>query len=160
MSFIINVVTAYRLDPKIAFNFPLSRFWEMAIGGVLAFQKIRISNKILANTLSSCAVLSLIMASFFMNDNCIFPGFWALIPTLGAASIILAGQESFINKKVLSSKLFVAVGKISYPLYLWHWPLLVFSRRFYPLGSTSIFASPLVAIILAFILSILTYKLV
>lgn len=71
-----------------------------------------------------------------------FPGFWALVPTLGAAFIIQAGNESFINKYILSSKLLVFVGKISYPLYLWHWPLLVFSRILYPEGSDSILAKP------------------
>ena len=89
-----------------------------------------------------------------------FPGFWALIPTLSAAAIIQAGPEPFVNKYILSSKLFVFIGKISYPLYLWHWPLLVFSRFFYPEGSKSIYANLYFVILITIVLSIVTYYIV
>lgn len=89
-----------------------------------------------------------------------FPGFWALIPTLSSACIIQAGSGAFINKWILSNKIVVFLGKISYPMYLWHWPLFVFSRYFFPEGSNSIFANLYFLILLTGILSILTYFLV
>ena len=57
-----------------------------------------------------------------------FPAYWALLPTLGAAGLILSGMSCQLNQVVLASKPFVALGLISYPLYLWHWPVLSFAR--------------------------------
>ena len=94
---------------------------------------------------------------WIVDDQSLFPGFWALVPTLASACIIQAGSEPFINKKILSSKVFVFVGKISYPMYLWHWPLLVFSRYFYPQGSTSIFSNLYLILLITLGLSVLTY---
>jgi peptidoglycan/LPS O-acetylase OafA/YrhL len=62
----------------------------------------------------------------------------ALFPTLASAAIILAGDSSIANKYILSNKCMVFIGKISYSLYLWHWPLLVFSRTYFPEGSERI----------------------
>lgn len=57
-----------------------------------------------------------------------FPGFWALIPTLGAVLIIFAGSQAWINRVILSNRILIWFGLISFPLYLWHWPLLAFAR--------------------------------
>jgi len=76
---------------------------------------------------------------------------------LGSASILQAGPDAFVNKHILSTKVFVFIGKISYPLYLWHWPLFVFSRFLFPKGSTSIFGNIVFVILLAIGLSTLTY---
>jgi hypothetical protein len=58
-----------------------------------------------------------------------FPGWWALLPTIGAVLLISAGQKGWFNRNVLANPVFVWVGLISYPLYLWHWVLLVFARQ-------------------------------
>ena len=79
------------------------------------------------------------------------------MPTLSSACIIQAGSEAVINKHFLSNRVMVFVGKISYPMYLWHWPLLVFSRYLFPEGSTSIFANVYFMIGLTIVASILTY---
>ena len=55
-----------------------------------------------------------------------FPGWWALLPTLGTVLLLIAGCEAWFNRHVLSNRILVFYGAISYPLYLWHWPLLVF----------------------------------
>ncbi len=55
-----------------------------------------------------------------------FPGYWAILPTLGACLIISSGSNSWLNQRLLANRPMIWVGKISYPLYLWHWPLLSF----------------------------------
>lgn len=86
-----------------------------------------------------------------------YPGWWSLFPTLGAVCIIQAGNLSYINSKILSTKLMVFIGKISYSLYLWHWPILVLFRMMYPSGSSSILSYTLPLIALSVILSIASY---
>jgi peptidoglycan/LPS O-acetylase OafA/YrhL len=132
----------------------------MAIGGLVAYLNLKIQSSWINSALSIGGTSAILIAVWIVSDQSLFPGFWALIPTLSAACIIQAGAEPFINKHVLSSKVFVFVGKISYPLYLWHWPLLVFSRYFYPPGSNSIWGNLYFVILITIVLSILTYYLV
>ncbi|MBC7979721.1 MAG: acyltransferase [Armatimonadetes bacterium] len=158
------VATAY--DRDFAFYFPFSRFWELLIGAVLAhagfaqrlqgifpFHKHR-------NWASYLGLSLVILGLALINDDIRFPGIWPLLPTLGAALIILAGPEAHFNRAVLSNRAAVGVGLISYPLYLWHWPLLSFGRiaegsfREIPLEKR------LLLILMAFILSWLTFILV
>lgn len=61
-----------------------------------------------------------------INQNDRFPGWWALLPTIGTVLLIAAGPSSWLNRSVLSRDPAVLVGLISYPLYLWHWPILWF----------------------------------
>ena len=107
----------------------------MSVGGLIAYLSLNIKNTKISNVLSIVGTLSILVGVSIIDDESLFPGFWTLLPTLGAACIIQAGSEPFINKHILSSKVFVFMGKISYPLYLWHWPLMVLSRYFYPQGS-------------------------
>jgi peptidoglycan/LPS O-acetylase OafA/YrhL len=132
----------------------------MSVGGLLAYLNFEVINIHLSNMYSSVAVLVIGLSSWlFISESSLFPGWWALIPTLSAVLIIL-GRHSHINRFVLSNKVSVFIGKISYPLYLWHWPFLVFSRLLYPSGSTSIFANTLVVVIISVVFSVVTYQLV
>ena len=66
---------------------------------------------------------------FTYGPRTIFPGWAALVPVLGAGLMIL-GQGSFFSRTVLSRPMAAAIGRISYPLYLWHWPLLAFPQTY------------------------------
>jgi peptidoglycan/LPS O-acetylase OafA/YrhL len=70
----------------------------------------------------------IVFALFGFNSTTPFPGLWALIPCLGAGLILIANTKSSPLSIVLSHPVMVFVGLISYPLYLWHWPLLSFAR--------------------------------
>ena len=129
----------------------------MAIGGILAYINLSIRNSKINNLLSFTAVAAILINVFIIDDESMFPGFWALVPTLSSACIIQARGEAFINKYVLSSKPFVFIGKISYSLYLWHWPILIFSHRFFPHGSRSLLGNTYFILLLIVILTILTY---
>ena len=101
--------------------------------------------------------LSLIaVGALLITPTSSFPGWWALLPTLGAVLLIRAGPHAFINRSLLSNKGMVWIGLISYPLYLWHWPILSLLRivKSEPL-SVELRIS---AVVLSLILATLTYR--
>lgn len=120
--------------PAFTFFLLPTRGWELLIGAVVAFflftRESDTSNRASINQLFSAIGLSLITCSVFAFDKQTpFPGLYALIPTVGAALIILfATRQTFVGT-VLGSKLFVGVGLISYSAYLWHQPLFAFARH-------------------------------
>jgi hypothetical protein len=81
----------------------------------------------MANILSCIGFIVLSYGLIRINRDLQFPGKWALIPVLGTAFIVAAGPLAWFNTKILSNKVLVWFGLISYPLYLWHWPLLSFA---------------------------------
>jgi SGNH domain (fused to AT3 domains)/Acyltransferase family len=112
------------------FYSPFTRFWELAIGAGSAYLLTRsdaLSHR-QRNQIAWSGLLLIALAVSLVTKAYLFPGAWALLPTLGAASLILAGARTVPNRKLLSHPVLVWVGLISYPLYLWHWPLLSFAR--------------------------------
>lgn len=76
----------------------------------------------------SIAGLGLFLVGVILLDKSSnFAGLWALLPTLSAAILIISGSKSAVNEKILSKQVLVWLGLISFPLYLWHWPLLSFA---------------------------------
>ena len=117
-------------DRVAAFYFVFSRIWELLLGGMLALVAPRLARLTGARAHGLALVgAALIVVSLRLIDSSqAFPGWRALGPTLGATFLIAAGPRAFVNTWVLSLRPIVALGKISYPLYLWHWPLLTFER--------------------------------
>ncbi len=129
ISFAYNVLNVVH-HPVAAFYSPLARFWELMLGGILAYL-VRQKGEWLAQfqALRAAAGLLLIGVSVFaLNREFAFPGYWALLPTVGAFLAISAGFTNWISRYLLGNRLMVGVGLISYPLYLWHWPILVFAK--------------------------------
>ena len=127
-------------DPVRAFYSLHSRFWELLIGGVLAYVELKwpdYKEKIISywsleaknNALSAIGLGLILGAVFFFEEGKYFPGWRALLPTMGSVLIIAAGAGACINKYVFSNKLAVFIGLISYPLYLWHWPFICIFRN-------------------------------
>jgi hypothetical protein len=100
-------------------------------------------------------LLLLSISLFFIDQDTRFPGGWAILPVFGTLLIILAGNKSWFNQSVLSSRILVGIGLISYPLYLWHWPLLSFARILEQ--SQPHWQIRILCIAIAFVLSLLTY---
>lgn len=156
-SFLYNVWNV-RFDVVGTFYSPVTRFWELLIGGALAcLGAVPLGRA--AREAGGALGLALIAAAVAAIDgHRLFPGLWALMPTVGAFLIVSAGPEAWVNRAVLTQRALVWVGLISYPLYLWHWPLLSFARIVE--GETP---SPLVrvaAVIVSVVLAWLTYQLV
>ena len=129
------------------FYLPQARMWELLLGALLAHLQLRQEAKYTA-----LAGLLLIAVALLLVDSFRpFSSAWMLLPTLGAALIICASEKSWVNAKVLSQPALVAIGLISYPLYLFHWPLLSLATIFangHPSGIlklTMIFAAGLLA---------------
>ncbi len=142
LSFLLNV-TGIKADPVATFFSPQTRAWELLCGGMLAWLTLSaghqpwswralvwgaIMRARIKAALSIGGIALLILSFFALDDSLRFPGLWALVPVLGAVAIIAAGPNAFFNRLVLSHPIMVSLGLISYPLYLWHWPLLSFAR--------------------------------
>lgn len=115
-----------------AYYSPLSRFWELltgALGACLVFDHDGLVQRwrTRVGSVASIVGLALIAGSaFFLRQDFSFPGWWAMPSVFGALAIVLAGPDSWANRRVLSNRAMVWAGLISYPLYLWHWPILTF----------------------------------
>lgn len=130
-SFLINIITVSS-HPNAAFYSPLSRFWELSIGSILAYiavfkEDLTIRMHKFNNTLSVLGLAFIVCGAIFLTSVSLFPGVWALLPTLGAGCLIISGPHSWISRILLSNRILVWFGLISFPLYLWHWPLLSFA---------------------------------
>jgi peptidoglycan/LPS O-acetylase OafA/YrhL len=136
-SFVLNLWMV-RVDLSGAFYSPLTRFWELLAGAMLAHLSLQSEKRSGADDASpigaranalSIAGLACVVAGLVLLDRTVeFPGAWALLPTVGGFLLIAAGPSGWVNRNVLSRPAVVFIGLISYPLYLWHWPLLAFAR--------------------------------
>jgi len=153
VSFVLNIHSA-RSDIVADFYSPQTRFWELMLGTILALVQLRhhqarsrfrlVVNDLLSTVIydgsrkkdpalindieSILGVCLILFGIFYLHTDSKFPGWWALLPTVGAVLFISAGPSAFLNRVVFSNRIVVWFGLISFPLYLWHWPLLSFSR--------------------------------
>ena len=180
-SFALNLHGIQR-NPVAAFYAPYSRFWELLCGSLLAWFTLHPRRRLSkgqatrhgctetapwngppvgkgnawGNLQSVLGAGLLAYGLLAIRPGHDFPGAWALVPVLGTMLVIAAGPDSWLNRTVLSHRLAVGVGLISFPLYLWHWPLLSLARameRDLPRADIR-----LGAVILAFVLAWLTYR--
>jgi hypothetical protein len=139
------------------FFLPFSRFWELLAGAGLAYRgQIVLAPRLRFWISMGGAALLLISAALF-TPELRFPGWLALLPVAGTVAIILAGREAMVNRTILSTRAPVFVGLISYPLYLWHWPLISYAYII-RLGTTP---TPLMAaglLVVSFLLAWVTYR--
>ena len=181
---LIYALIAVKSNLMAAFYSPASRTWELLLGALLAYWNLHQPNWLQQTRLRADAVLGrivythkpetdgrtlrdakallglilIIVGIFIISKERRFPGGWALMPTIGAFLLLAAGPNAWANRKFLSHKILIWVGLISYPLYLWHWPLLSFARIME--GETPSRSIRLAAVALSFVLAWLTYRLI
>jgi peptidoglycan/LPS O-acetylase OafA/YrhL len=119
----INHVT-----PGKGFYLLSCRIWEFFIGVMLATYQMRKLSAAARNLLGIFGLVFLIGSFCLIDASIPWPGIWTLIPTLAAAMLIAAGNTD-LTRKLLGSWPLQRVGDISYSLYLWHWPVWVFSNN-------------------------------
>ena len=111
-------------DAKAAFYLPFTRLWEFTLGAmVLALPEIKRPR--VADALSIAGLTAMLVAALTFDERLAYPGYYALLPCLGTTAAIWAGERSLMGK-VFSLTPNVFLGKISYSLYLWHWPVFVY----------------------------------
>lgn len=151
MSLVYSVVWTTK-EPAAAYFLPTTRAWELAVGGLLALALThgRVPRWACA-PLSWAGLAAIVAAALLFDDATVFPGWVALLPVSGAAAVI-AGEGASTPLDRRSAQF---VGDISYSLYLWHWPLIVFALV--RSGDTVLGPMPAVAVLLAsFLLAWLT----
>lgn len=153
LSFGANVFLS-TTQSDLVFYSPLTRLWEMGVGILLAFVMMVRPGSI--PDVSLPGILFLATSFFGFNSRMHFPGYAALLPVLGAAMMIGSGENGLANRYILKISGLRLIGKISYSLYLWHWPLLVFSLIFTN-GQADVWVRT-GDLLLAFLLATLTWR--
>lgn len=130
-SFVLNLYSVAHY-PESTFYLVYTRAWELLTGAIIALDILPYpTRQIYRDLLAALGLIGIGASVLAYSAETLFPGLAALAPTVGAGILIYSGGDgnSFV-KQLLSSKVFVFVGLISYSLYLWHWPLLVFAKYF------------------------------
>lgn len=157
-SFALSVWATERYPSPNFFMAP-TRAWELGLGALLALGVFPRKATVAATELvAGLGAIGILAAVIFYNDATPFPGLSAALPCLGAVAIIWAGglRPTYVGK-LLSSRVLVAIGLISYSLYLWHWPVMVYARV--KLGTVELpFGYGLLTIAISFILGYISWK--
>ena len=171
ISFALNVLIAARGDAA-AYFVPWTRLWQLSLGGLLAHLELEAANMpirqegtnswLLLYRLAGSRNLYGVAGFALVIVSCVefktiewWPGWDALAPSVGAFLFIAAGPQSWLNRYVVGTAPLVAIGLISYPLYLWHAPCLAIPAMFWSHPSPEVMAGAVGA---ALLLAFLTYK--
>jgi peptidoglycan/LPS O-acetylase OafA/YrhL len=172
ISFVVNIALASR-GHSAAYFVPLPRLWELSLGGTLAYLELeRQRDARRARAISSGPLFrwsglnnrhvrgfigaALITVSLVEFDSiAFFPGWQALAPCIGTLLLIAAGPQSWMNRYVLGASPIVFIGLISYPVYLWHVPLLQILHVMWGDVTPAMTAG---AVLATFVFAFLTYK--
>lgn len=161
-SFLINIFSVGS-SPSAAYFLLPARAWEMLAGAALAWVQLKHPMRLQfskgAATGLAALGMALIAAGLILIDrHDAFPGWWALLPVVGAVCSIAAGAGNPVNRHLLANRFMVGVGLISFALYLWHWPLLSLVRIVK--GEAATVWMLAAAVSLSFCLAWLSYRLI
>ena len=150
-------------NPTSSYFSSLTRAWEIGVGGLVAVAALGLKDRLSASmrtTLAAIGLLFVIFAAFRFDATTPFPGVAALLPVGGAGLIIIAGiGGTHVIADVLSFKVLTFIGRISFSVYLWHWPILVMMKSTHPTFAEGFFGK-VTMLIFTIILSFFSFKLV
>lgn len=142
--------------PDLNFYLTSSRFWELAVGSMLAYRELNdkaLEESFLTRILPITGLFLIAHSILFFDDNTSHPSFYTITPILGVVLIIGFSSSNELVGKILGYKPFVWVGLVSYSAYMWHFPIFAFAR----MGEHLSNSNKIEWIILTFILSIISY---
>jgi peptidoglycan/LPS O-acetylase OafA/YrhL len=159
IALVFLLISEYKVAELKSYFLITTRAHELLIGALTFFLSRRFPAQpgLGSEALGTVGLAFMLASTFMFKDGDTFPGLNSLYPCIGTALVIYSGQANTRLSKLLANKLFVAIGLISYSLYLWHWPIFSF-LKYRHIEMT--LAVGIAAVALAFVLSILTYKFV
>lgn len=128
------IISTYGSSNFPNFNFYnlISRSFEILSGSILAFIKLKFTNKIndenLKSIFSIVGIILILFSFFYFDEGDLLPSIYSLVPIFGACLVIYFSEDRNIINKILSNKYLVYIGLISYSLYLWHYPIFSFAK--------------------------------
>ena len=158
-SLFIAIVLVDQL-PVLAFYLTPARIWEIMMGSIIALFGIKAFtiNSKSSEVMAIVGLLLIVVAVVFFNDETPTPSLYTLVPTLGAALIIVYASSSTYLGRFLQTPLLSGIGLISYGLYLWHQPIFAYGKKYF---SQSLIGSNIYILILAtFVASYLSWVLI
>lgn len=132
LSFGLNVYVVSN-QGKSGFYLAQYRAWELLVGGFLALlpiETVRRVPKQIAELVPVLGLLAIALAVTIISRDQPYPGFRALLPVIGAAGFLLMTGQQLVLHRVFSAKIPVILGKASYSIYLYHWPIIVFWNHY------------------------------
>ena len=161
-SFLLSIYGAFRF-PSTTFYWAHTRAWELLLGTILALESCpRVRRRWLGEVAGISGLVLITAAVLLYHPWTPFPGLAALPPCLGTALILAAGRSGpTLAGRLLSLRPAVYVGLISYSLYLWHWPVIVFDRAGLTLiNGLSQHQSEALLLVISLVLAILSWRFV
>ena len=152
------------IKPVFSFYLPFTRVWELMVGAIIPIINLekkadffRLKYKRFDFFIALTGINFILLSIIFINEKTFYyPYYWALFPTVGSACLILS-KNNWLSKNVLANKGLIFIGLISYPLYLWHWPMLSFAKII--LGSIDLSIKyKILLIAISFLCSYITYR--
>lgn len=150
LSFALCVYLTY-YAPSAAYYLMPSRFWQLGIGALLVLFNLaalddRPEGRPLPVLVGIVGVLMVAAATVSFDEHTAFPGYVALLPVLGTALLVWSGAHSLLVQRILSIAPLLFIGRISYSLYLVHWPIAVFLFVLGSVPGTWLFAAQCIAL--------------
>ena len=155
---LVACVIVTESNASAAFYLSHTRAWELLAGGLLAVNAIpALQDQQKREFVSLAGMMMLASSVLFFSDRTIFPGLAAVLPVLGTAMLIHSGTNGqTVISRCLSARPLVFIGLISYSLYLWHWPVVVFAQYYSVVALTPAWIG--MVLFASFLLAVLSWR--
>lgn len=151
----IGCVYLTHSDVSFAFFASFTRFWQFILGGAIAIYGLHLKNhRTLCELFTTIGVITLLASCFFLTHD-EFPGIKAVIPTLATVAVLAFSRKGLFIYRLLSIKPAEFIGNISYSLYLWHWPVIIFYQLHLETELKAL--DKIIVLILSILLGVLSY---